>query len=646
MQLFEGILLMLTMVLISNIISRFLPNIAIPLIQVVLGFGIALLSFVHSFELESELFMLVFLAPLLFNEGQMVDKKALWKEKKAVLTLSILLVFITVGILGYVIHLLVPLAPWAACFALSAALAPTDAVAVGALAEKVKIPHRMLHTLEGESLINDASGLVSFQFAAAALLTGVFSMVDAEVSFVLISLGGVLVGVVSGLLGLWFIRWMKSLGIENNVSYILFELLLPFMVFITAETLEVNGILAVVSTGLIYSWNYKKINPEVAQLNVLSKSTWSIFSFSLNGLVFVLLGTQLPELAHYVWKNNQINNWTIVGYVLIVTTVLLGIRFLCVLICNNFDGFKGKRDIKKSLLYTVSGVRGTITLVSALSLPTVLSTGEIFIERELLISIAAGVIIVTLVLANFTMPLLADKKEEETVETNTEIEVQILRRVTEQLKQKQTEQNTPAIRKVIQMYNERIVSLVNHDEFSEKNKELMELVLVWQLKDTLELVESGEVSLQMVFRRLEVLDRRLFRLTHKPEYSKNSFYRNVIGTHLKFLGTRLTSFDKKIELRNKLKESNRNYVINELNQLDTTEFPPELIDFYLTRYENTDKTLTDISEDTLDEWLDYAIQLERDYIQQAFEKGRMNRQELNVYRGNLSAIESSVQFIA
>ncbi|UNM88826.1 sodium:proton antiporter [Vagococcus sp. CY52-2] len=645
MQLFEGILVMLSMVLISNIMSRFFPNIATPLIQVVLGFGIALLSFVHSFELESELFMLVFLAPLLFNEGQMVDKKALWKEKKAVLTLSILLVFITVGILGYVIHLLVPLAPWAACFALSAALAPTDAVAVGALAEKVKIPHRMLHTLEGESLINDASGLVSFQFASAALLTGVFSLVDAEVSFVLISLGGVLIGVVSGLLGLWFIRWMKSLGIENNVSYILFELLLPFIVFLMAETLGVNGILAVVSAGLIYSWNYKKINPEVAQLNILSKSTWSIYSFSLNGLVFVLLGTQLPDLAHYVWKTNQINNWTILGYVLIVTTVLLGIRFLCVLVCNNFDGFKGKHDIKKSLLYTVSGVRGTITLVSALSLPTVLSTGDIFIERELLISIAAGVIIVTLLLANFAMPLLADKKEE-SIETNTEIEVQILRRVTEQLKRKQTEQNTSAIRKVIQLYNERIVSLVNHDEFSEKNKELMELVLVWQLKDTLELVESGEVSLQMVFRRLEVLDRRLFRLTHKPEYSKNSFYKNIIGTHLKFLGTRLTSFDRKKELKIKLKESNRNYVIRMLNQLDTTEFPPELIDFYLTRYEDRDQTVIDMSEDTLDEWLDYAIQLERDYIQKEFEKGKMNRQELTIYRENLSAIESSIQFIA
>lgn len=356
MQLFEGILIMLAMVLLSNIISRFFPNIAIPLIQVILGFGVGLLSFVQSFELESELFMLVFLAPLLFNEGQIVDKRALWKEKKAVLTLSVVLVFITVGILGYVIHLLVPQTPWAACFALSAALAPTDAVAVGALAEKVKIPHRMMHTLEGESLINDASGLVSFQFASAALLTGVFSMVEAEISFVLISLGGVLVGIGCALFGLWFIRWMKSLGIENNVSYILFELLLPFTVFLVAEGMNVNGILAVVSAGLVYSWNYKQINPEVAQLNVLSKNTWSIYSFSLNGLVFVLLGTQLPELASYVWKNNQISNWTVLGYVLIVTFVLLGIRFLCVLICNNFDGLKKKRHVKKSLLYTVSGV--------------------------------------------------------------------------------------------------------------------------------------------------------------------------------------------------------------------------------------------------------------------------------------------------
>ena len=238
------------------------------------------------------------------------------------------------------------------------------------------------------------------------------------------------------------------------------------------------------------------------------------------------------------------------------------------------------------------------------------------------------------------------KKETDTIETNTEFEVQILRRVTEELRKKQTEENSPAIRKVIQMYSERIVSLLNHDELSEKSQELMELVLLWQLKDTLRLVETGEVSLQMVFRRLERLDRRLYRLTHKPEYNKNAFYKNIIGTHLKFLGVRLTSFDKKVEIRRRLKESNRLYVIHQLRLLNEADFPPELVDFYLTRYEENSHVTSTNQEDTLEEWLAYAIQIERDYIQKAFEDGLLTRTDVTIYRENLSAIESSVQFIS
>ncbi|MGX7015039.1 cation:proton antiporter domain-containing protein [Vagococcus silagei] len=194
MHAFEAVLLMLGMVLLSNVLNRFIPQIAIPLIQVVLGMMLSIFTTFDYFDLSSEFFMLLFLAPLLFNDGVNVDKKALWREKKAIFTLSIVLVFVTVGLLGEFIHWLIPAMPIAGSFALAAALAPTDAVAVSALAEKVKIPHKMMHTLEGESLINDASGLVSFQFAVAALLTGTFSIVQAGISFVLISLGGVLVG--------------------------------------------------------------------------------------------------------------------------------------------------------------------------------------------------------------------------------------------------------------------------------------------------------------------------------------------------------------------------------------------------------------------------------------------------------------------
>lgn len=169
---FEEVLAMLGIILLSNVINRFIPSIAIPLIQVALGMMLAIFTSFEAFEVSSEFFMLLFLAPLLFNDGMNVNKKALWEARKAISVLSIALVFVTVGLLGSAIHWLIPVMPWAGSFALAAALAPTDPVAVSALSQKVKIPHKMMHTLEGESLINDASGLVSFQFAVAALLTG------------------------------------------------------------------------------------------------------------------------------------------------------------------------------------------------------------------------------------------------------------------------------------------------------------------------------------------------------------------------------------------------------------------------------------------------------------------------------------------
>lgn len=648
MEIFETVLLMLAMVLASNILNRFLPNIAIPLIQVALGMLLAIPSSLHSFELSSELFMLLFLAPLLFNDGANVDKRALWQERKAVLTLSICLVFVTVAVLGSFIHWLIPSMPWAGSFALAAALAPTDAVAVSALAEKVKIPHKMLHTLEGESLINDASGLVSFQFAVAALLTGAFSFANASLSFVLISLGGVIVGIIVSLIAMRFVRWLRSLGIENTVSFMLLELLLPFGIFLLAEKLEVNGILAVVSGGLVYSFSYQKVNPEVAQLNMLSKNTWSIFTFSLNGLVFVLLGSQLPSVIQVVWKNNNINNLTLILYVLGTTAILLGIRLICFLLFKNFEKsseLARRERMEQALLYTISGVRGTITLVSALSLPVLLGDGNVFIERELMISIAGGVILTTLLLANFAMPLFAEKREMNPEEVDHDQEIAILREVTLQLKAQETPENQRAIARVIKMYNERIMTLINANELDDSQAKLMELVLKWQFKDTLQQVSNRNISLQTAFMHLRRINRRLFRLTREQTYRNNMFYAKVMRQKLRYLQLRPVSFDERQAQRNYLAESNREYVVAHLQDLEPGAFPQELVDFYLTRYLQRRNIKGVVSTGTVDEWLEYAIQLERDGIQQAFELGEINRAELKVYRENLLAIENTVQFI-
>lgn len=648
MIIFEEVLVMLGFVLLSNILNRFIPSIAIPLIQVALGMFLAIFTTFDSFELSSEFFMLLFLAPLLFNDGVNVNKQALWEARKAISVLSIGLVFVTVGLLGSVIHWLIPVMPWAGSFALAAALAPTDAVAVSALAEKVKIPHKMMHTLEGESLINDASGLVSFQFAVAALLTGSFSIVEASISFVLISVGGVIVGVVLSFIAMQIIRWLRHLGIENTTSFILLELLLPFGIFLAAEHVHANGILAVVSAGLVYSLSYQKVTPEIAQLHLISKNTWSVFSFSLNGLVFVLLGIQLPHVIRVVWENNNISNYMLIFYVLCITIMLLGIRFICLWCFKNFEKeeFPSKRArLEQSALYTISGVRGTITLVSALSLPVLLNGGEVFLERELLISIAGGVIICTLLLANFTMPLFAEEKEKVVKASNHDQEISILRYVVMDLQKQVTVENQRSIRRVVDLYNERIMTLNKDGFYGEQQDKLKELVLKWQLIDTVKQLYDKKINLQVGFRHMRRLNHLLYRLTKDDRYHNYMFYGGLIRKKMKHMNLKPVRFQERREQRHYLLESNLAFVTEKLKELEPGEFPQEMIDFYLSRYSQLDKESRGASTSTTDEWIEYAIQLERDSIQQAFELGEMSRNELKTYRENLSAIESTIQFI-
>ena len=644
---FEEVLAMLGIILLSNVINRFIPSIAIPLIQVALGMMLAIFTSFEAFEVSSEFFMLLFLAPLLFNDGMNVNKKALWEARKAISVLSIALVFVTVGLLGSAIHWLIPVMPWAGSFALAAALAPTDPVAVSALSQKVKIPHKMMHTLEGESLINDASGLVSFQFAVAALLTGSFSMAQASISFVLISLGGVLIGVILSFIGMQIIKWLRHLGIENTTSFILFELLLPFGIFLVAEHLHANGILAVVSAGLVYSLSYQKVTPEIAQLHLISKNTWSVFSFSLNGLVFVLLGIQLPHVIHVVWENNNISNYLLIFYILCITTMLLGIRFICFWLFKNFETAEmtKKERFQQSALYTISGVRGTITLVSALSLPVFLSNGDVFLERELLISIAGGVIVTTLLLANFTMSLFAEKREREVKEDNHEQEIEILRGVVMDLQKQVTPDNQKSIRRVVNLYNERIIALNKDGFYGKQQDELKELVLKWQLLDTVKQLYDKEVNLQVGFRHMRRLNRLLYQLTKDDKYHHYMFYGQLIRKKVKHMNLRPVSLSEQRRQRRYLLNSNLNYVTRKLEELEPGEFPQEMISFYLSRYSQLDREAKGQDTSSTDEWIEYAIQIERDSIQHAFELGEMSRNELKVYRENLSAIESTIQFI-
>ncbi|MEK4008152.1 Na+/H+ antiporter [Paenibacillus sp. FSL H3-0333] len=658
MELFEYILLMLAAVSLSNLVNRFIPSLSVPIIQIALGMALTWLPLHFELELNPELFLLLFIAPLLFNDGRLADKVALWKLKKPILLLALGLVFLTVGVLGYFLHWLLPVLPLAAAFALAAALAPTDAIAVGALEQKVKIPHQTMQILEGESLINDASGLVSFQFAVAAMVTGAFSFKTASLSFIGISLGGVVLGLVLTLIKYGIVRWLRRLGMENVTLHMLIEILTPFAIFMAAEELGVNGILAVVSAGIAHSFGYKQMNPEVAKLSIVSKSTWSVIIFVLNGLVFLLLGTQLPEIIQTVWNNPDIGNVQVILYTLLLTAAVLGLRLIWMLVMDIPEGEEPrgpwKLEFKKALILTLSGVRGTITLASTMSLPFFLDDGSYFPARDLIIFLAAGVILWTLLASNFLLPLLlgSDHEAEHNAE-EAEAKIEILRSVVAGLNEQATDQSRLALNHLTGIYNARIRLLKKNEDAEEMERKLGVTALKWQREYTMLALKQHEVNPYTAYRYLNRLNRQLFIYTRDPQYKNDLIpfksWEEITGV---IQQVRLSAQERREE-SNRLQAGIFAYVLERLRELQTTgEMEPEVISALILRYERGRMRLTrpeSISstkrefEESLQELSRAGIQLERDHIQLMFEAGRISRASMKEMKRDILFMEHDLR---
>ncbi|KWX72484.1 sodium:proton antiporter [Paenibacillus riograndensis] len=656
MEIFEFILLMLAAIALSNLLNRFIPSVSVPIIQIALGVGITYLPLHFELRLNPELFLLLFIAPLLFNDGRHSDKEALWSLKKPILLLALGLVFMTVAILGFFLNWLLPVIPLAAAFALAAALAPTDAIAVGALEEKIQIPHQTMKILEGESLINDASGLVSFQFAAAAMVTGAFSLRSASLSFVGISIGGIVLGLLLTLVKYVFVKWLRRLGMENVTLHMLIEVLTPFAVFLAAEELGVNGILAAVSAGIAHSFGYKKLDPEVARLNIVSKSTWSVIIYVLNGLVFLLLGTQLPEIIRTIWSNSSLGHAQVISYTLVLTLAVLTLRFIWVL----FMKFPGSNEqmparghkIRNALILSLSGVRGTITLASTLSLPFLLDNGNPFPERDLIIFLAAGVILWTLLAANYLLPLLI-KKEADSENDESHIEIEILRNVVIALSEQTNDENRAAISKIINTYNSRIRKLKKEEAADRFQSPLIIQTLKWQREDILQAIQNKEVNPFMAYRYLHRLNRTLYRFTKDEQYRTDLLALRKWVEVSGILQQAKLTFQERRAATDAFRIRSLHYVIVQLkNMLPSAGAEIEDVSSLLLRYERmlsrytrneAEPSAKEDFDSTLDELARVGIQLERDQIQHMFESGKLSRAGMKGMKSNLLLMEHDLR---
>lgn len=519
-------------VLVSSVLDQFLRGVSLPLVQMAVGVAIYFFADLPiDVTINSELFLVMFIAPLLFDESRNISNRILWDNRNTVLSLAIALVVVSVLVVGFVLHWLVPSISLAAAFALGAALGPTDAVAVASLGKTVKLGSRQKASLLGEALLNDASGIVSFQFAIAAAVTGSFSLADASWTFVVEFVGGIVLGLFLGAIAFFIMQRMRRAGVESATVHVCFELFLPFFVYLVATRFHVSGILAVVAAGLLISYipqrmtvRSRSFSTFSTRLNIASESVWHLFSFVLNGVIFVNLGIVLSSTLAPALQENSADLFWIFSLVLILTAVIVGVRFLWILCADllSDNPETGKRmklggpAIRNALVTTLCGPKGAVSLSIASTIPFTVASGAVFPQRDLLLFLVCGVIVVTLLLANFVVPLIAPKSEtDDDDELDPEYEIEMIQNVISGLKRRQTIENKQATGRVMRMYHRRLTAARRRSVSGRQLRFLRQEVLLHQRDFIKEAIAHDEVDKRLGTTYLKRVDRMLKLLTRK-----------------------------------------------------------------------------------------------------------------------------------
>ena len=404
MQAIEIILLLLGLVAALKVLARPLA-IPYPILMTVAGLALSLVPAMPRVVLPPEIVFLFFLPPILFSAAFFTSPRELRMNARPIGLLAVGLVLVTTVAVGLVVHWLVPEIGWPAAFALGAIVSPPDAVAATSIAQRLGLPRRVVAILEGESLVNDATALVALRLATAAAVTGAFSLVEAAGSFVLVSVGGVAIGLVVGWLVVQVERWLTDPPVEVLVS-----LLAPFAAWIPAESLHVSGVLAVVTAGVVLGRSAPSTMS--SDTRVLGSGVWQMVIFVTNGLVFILIGLQLPTIV-----SNLSSDWTpgeLALLAVVVSITVIVVRMAWVFPATYLPrilvpGLRARDPAPPPQIAVIigwAGMRGVVSLAAALALPFTVAGNQPFPGRDLVQFLTFAVILATLVGQGLTLPWL------------------------------------------------------------------------------------------------------------------------------------------------------------------------------------------------------------------------------------------------
>lgn len=375
-----------------------------PVLLVLSGLALSLIPFLPHVGFNPELALLIFLPPLLYPAALFTSWRDFRRNLRTIALLAFGLVLATTLSVAWVAHVLIPDLPWTAALILGAIVSPPDAIAATAVLQRMKIPRRIVAVLEGESLVNDSIALIVYRFGIVAVVTGSLSVTTAALKLPVVVLGGVLVGWLVAVIVHWLQRRLDDPPVQITIS-----LLTPFVAYLPAEQLGLSGVLAVVTAGLYIGWRSPVMITARTRLEAFS--FWRMVVFLLNGIIFILIGLQLPAVV----SGLSIESWpALLLYATAVSATVVLTRILWV-----FPAAYLPRLLSKTLrardpypawqhvaIVAWSGMRGVVSLAAALALPLATAGGAPFPGRNEIIFLSFSVILVTLVFQGLTLPLL------------------------------------------------------------------------------------------------------------------------------------------------------------------------------------------------------------------------------------------------
>lgn len=408
-------------------------KVAYPILLVLAGLAISFIPGTPKIHIEPELIFFIFLPPLLYEAAWKVSWKEMWRWRRIITSFAFIVVFISALSVALVSNYFIPGFSLALGFLLGGIVSPPDAVSAGAILKFVKVPKVISSILEGESLLNDASSLIIFRFALIAIGTGQFIWQEAAMSFGWMLVGGVGIGL---LIGWVFMNAHKILPTDANID-IVFTIVAPYIMYLAAEEVHSSGVLSVVSGGLLLANNRHKFLSSTTRLKAFN--VWESFCFILNGLVFILIGLDLPQITAGL---EDVSVSSAIGYGVIITIVLIVARMIssfgAVIITQIAKHFITVADgrhpgYRGPFVMGWTGMRGVVSLAAALSIPVKMADGSEFPERNLILFITFIVILLTLLIQGLTLPYLIKKILPVRKESESQSEDEIYNSIRKQL---------------------------------------------------------------------------------------------------------------------------------------------------------------------------------------------------------------------